>query len=164
MATSFKAQELAKNLSEEIGLRTGLAVSLGYTAIGAGGADLAFGDGVTLHPYIQVGGTPTIGSACALIVVKPIEWVRAFDCLGLASQVYTPHEILWGFEGQALNGAGPLTQAQLTLISTIISARGTRQRIFQTANGVAFVIASFTSALLKATIESSAKYPMIQSQ
>ena len=167
MATSFKAQELAKNLAEELALRLALPAVVSYSAVGQAAADAVFGDGATtatLHPMITFGTAQSTGTACCLIFVKPIEWVNAFDVLGLRSNVYTPHEILWGIEGVSGGGAEPLSLIQKAQIAGILAARGCRIRVFSRANGAAFGVADFVIANQRGVLESSAKYPMVQSQ
>lgn len=170
MQTSFKAQEIAKNLAEEITLRMGLTTAITYVAVGDTTTNASLGDGSTLHPVIAVGSTPTVaGSAAAQVLVKPIQWSLAYDVLGNASPVYTPHEILVGVEAVSGGGAEPLSLLQKAQLFSICALRGTRLRIFASSTGSAFSSAvanaqGFIVSKQVGVIESNSKYPMVMSQ
>ena len=157
MNTTQKAMEIAMNLRDELAMRTGLATVLSFEALSA---DVS--DGSTLHPVILVGTDVGTTAGCR-VAVKPIEWPLAKDVLGLQSAVYTPHEILVGFEAPA---AGPVEATSLALKLQIIGAivqQGCRVKIFESPTTDFFDTADFTTAQYKGTFE-DIKYPMVKSQ
>lgn len=157
MQTTQKSIEIARYLKEELASRTGLTVALSFEVLSADVSDAA-----TRYPVLLVGDDVGTHAGCR-VVVKPIEWPLAKDVLGLQSPVYTPDEILVGFEAPA---AGPVEATSLALKLQILGAlvlQGTRVSIFESATTDFFDTADFTTANLKGTFE-DIKYPMIKSQ
>ena len=165
MATSQKSLELIAQIKEELDLRLGLtqatATLSSVITFEVLPADVS--DATTKYPVLLV-GTGTGTEPTFRVVVKPIEWALAKDVLGLASPVYTPHEILLGVEAVSGAGAEPLSLAQKATIVAVLAARGCRLSVFESSTTDSFDIADFVSAKLKAVIEPSMKYPMIMSQ
>jgi hypothetical protein len=164
MVTSFKAVEMIRGLQEELNQRLGLngstavlSSTLTFEALSA-----QVSDAVTLHPVLLIGSDGTTTATCR-IVIKPIEWALAFDVLGLASPVYTPHEILWGFE-HSENGNEYLSTEQKAIIVSTLARLGCRLTVFRINTGDSFDTADFLTANIVTVIEPSTKYPMVMSQ
>jgi hypothetical protein len=164
MNTTMKAIEIMKGIKEELDLRLGLtqATSLLSSVITYEALSSQVSDGSTLHPVMLVGDDIST-HVTFRIVVKPIEWALAKDVLGLASPVYTPHEILLGLEATSAF-AQYVGYAELAVVVSVLAARGCRLTIFAVGSGDSFDTADFLTANLKQVIEPSVKYPMIMSQ
>lgn len=165
MATSAKSIEMVRNLQEELNLRLGLtgASALLSSTLTFEALSAEVSDGSTLYPVLLIGDNVATHATCR-IVVKPIEWALSRDVLGLASQVYTPHEILWGIEDVSGGGAEPLTALQKAVIMGVLVSRGARVTLFHSATGDSFDVADFVNSNRLGVFEPSVKYPMIQSQ
>lgn len=165
MATTQKALELAQAIMEELKLRLGLtgASALLNATLSFEALPSDVSDGTTLHPVILIGDDVAEHATCR-IAVKPIEWALAKDVLGLASPVYTPHEILWGLEDVKADGTEPLSLLQKSVIMAVLASKGCRVTIFHSSSGDSFDVADFVNAKKAGTFEPSTKYPMVKSQ
>ncbi len=149
MGTTTKAIEMAQYLVTELHKRTSLDTVLAFDTDGS--------------PLIHV-GTGVAGDPSATVKVKPIDWPLAKDVLGLASQVYTPHEILVVFEGVSAGGVEPMEIANKSAILMALALRGCRVVVYETANGDTVGADEFVAANYKATFDPDIKYPMVKSQ
>jgi hypothetical protein len=156
MASTQKAYEMASYLKEELALRLPsqtVALTLDTTS------------GFEGCPVITVyeGAAASSGDNGCLIRVQPISWALAKDVLGNASQVYTPHEILVGFEGLSVSEVQPCPAAQKAPILMALGQMGAAVKVYEIANGNFFAVTDFIAANLKATYQ-NLKYPMVISQ
>lgn len=165
MATTMKAQEIIHGIKEELDLRLGLtqATALLSSTITFETLSTDVSDGTTRHAMLLVGDGIATHSTFR-IVVKPIEWALAFDVLGLASPVYTPHEILYGVEAVSGAGTEPMTTLTRSIVLAVLAARGCRITVFEIGTGDSFDNADFANANKLGVIEPSTKYPMVMSQ
>jgi hypothetical protein len=149
MATTQKALEIMAAVKAELAARfAGYALALSYDTDGS--PVLLVGDNTATHMTFQV-------------KVKPIDWALSYDIIGHSSPVYTPHEILVGWEAVSGAGAEPLSAAnKLALLGTLLG-QGCRVSVYESATGDSFDLADFVVANLKGTYE-SIKYPMVSSQ
>ena len=155
---------MLKNIQEELNVRLGLtgASTLLSSTLSFSLLDSTVSDATTLYPCLLIGDNITTHATC-YIVCKPVEWALARDVLGLASPVYTPHELLWGFEHTA-DGNEYLTTAQKSIIMAVLARAGCRVSVFQINTGDSFDIADFTTTSRLVVIEPSLQYPMVMSQ
>jgi hypothetical protein len=122
MATKF-AEVLARDLLEELPLRTGLVVT-----------DL--GLGTNGDPLIRIGTGATTTQSALLRIVS--ESTLQVNSVGVAQTVYTPHSIQIAVEQQFDNASSPalisgvavLTLANISKVLAAVLPKGTKVEIF----------------------------------
>jgi hypothetical protein len=150
MATTYKAQAMAKELADRLKARLNASLAL------------VQGFDTDQSPYISI-GAGTAASASAMIKVMPVDWPLAQDILGLTANSYTPHKICFVTEARATNGAY-LTRAQLILILGQLLLMGSKVEWYESTNGDSPDLDDITAAKLVASFEPDLYYPMISSQ
>jgi hypothetical protein len=140
MAATQKAIALARQLAENISLRTGLAVVSGFDSSG--------------NPIITV-GPATIGSQSAFIRVKQdYDPALETDGIGNTQRRYTPHVIQLVLETSSVANVALMTTVNLTRLMRDLDDAGTKIEVYMSANGNAVDVSDITSTNLKATIDS----------
>ncbi len=153
---SFKAQEIAAELADELAKRLSLAVTQGTDING--------------DPTILLGGS-TPGAKNVFIRVKAVDNSLAKDALGLAQNVFTPHVIQFATEanyadelGGADNVADILTPTELLPVIACIAARGCAVEWYTSTYGTAPVVGTLVSANLKASFDPSVYWGVLAQQ
>lgn len=137
---SFKAQELAEALVDELKKRSTLALLQGVDS--NGDPTIRLGDGVAGHKNF-------------FIRVKAVSDTLSKDALGLTQTVFTPHVIQFATEenyaGVNDNIADILVPAELLPVIGLIVLKGAAVEWYTSANGVAPVVGTLVVANLKAS-------------
>lgn len=150
MATTYKAQALAKELADRIKARLNGALTL------------AQGFDTDQNPYISI-GAGVAGQPNAIIKVMPVDWPLAQDVLGLTASQYTPHKIAFVTETVATNGSYLTAPQQILLLGQIL-LMGSKVEWYKSSNGDSPDLDDITAAKLIASFEPDLYYPMISSQ
>lgn len=132
--TTLKAQSIARQLNEDLGLR--------LSTLGT-----ATGTDTNGEPTILV-GTGTAGTQSAFIRVMEQASILT-DSLGLAQRVYTPHVIQVVVESSSTAGETLASLANLTLLLGDTLKHGTRVEVYMSANGTGPSVAGITANNLK---------------
>lgn len=141
MATSYKAESIAKDLADKLTSRqpfaagATLAVTLSYDT--------------DLNPLITV-GPGTNGSRTAVIKVMPESWTNAKDSLGNTAQQYAPTVIMIAKEANYVgtndNIADPLKEYDLLFLYGACAAYGTKLELWTSTAGTAPSASTFGTA------------------
>lgn len=151
MATTMKANEMARALRDELNLRL-QKIPTPVTV-----AEVSYD--TDQNPLIKI-GTGVVGAAGGLVKVKPIDWPLPVDVIGLPQRVYSIHEIQFVREAAV---AANVDYLIMTIVS-VLAVRGTKLRIYQSANGTAPSAAQLVDANITAVIESDLYHKMTASQ
>lgn len=145
MAASQKAVSIARQLAEDLGLRTGLTITSGVDASG--------------NPQIQI-GTGVAGTQSAFLRVTQETTLQTDPVLGSAARVYTPHVIQLAVEESATSGLQKLTGINFAKILTDCTKFGTKVEVYYSANTVAATVSTIAAGNLKVTLASDLWHPL----
>lgn len=138
MAATHKSTVIARQMAEDLKLRTGLAVTTGLDA--------------SANPTILL-GAGTAGSQSAFIRLKQQEAIFTDPVTYNAVRVYTPHVVQLVLETSTIANVPLLTAANYAKILTDVMKFGTKVEIYMSANTNAPDVADITSSNLKATLD-----------
>lgn len=130
MAATEKAVQIARQLAEDLGLRTGLAVVKGVDASG--------------NPTISL-GTLTAGSQGAFIRVTQESSIQV-DGIGNPQRVYTPHIIQLVLELSTTTKVAIVKEDLLAQVIYDTTKFGTKVELYNSANTVAPSVAGITGS------------------
>lgn len=138
MAATYKSTVLARQMAEDLKIRTGLAVTTGLDSSG--------------NPTILV-GAGTAGSQSAFIRIKQQDNIFTDPVTYNAARSYTPHVTQVVVETSSIANVPLLTGANYAKILTDVLKIGTKVELYMSANTNAPDVADITSSNLKATID-----------
>lgn len=130
MAATEKAVQIARQLAEDLGLRTGLAVVKGVDSSG--------------NPTIAL-GTGVAGSQSAFLRCLQQSSLGT-DGVGLTQRVYTPHIIQIVLETSTLANVPLLTGVNEAKVWYDTTKFGTRVELYLSANGTGPSVAGITGS------------------
>jgi hypothetical protein len=139
MAATHKSTVMARQMAEDLKLRTGLAITTGLDA--------------SANPTILV-GAGTAGSQSAFIRIKQQDVIFPDPIFGVTTQrAYTPHVTQIVVETSGTANVPLLTGANFAKILTDVLKFGTKVELYMSANTNAPDVADITSSNLKTTID-----------
>jgi len=139
MAATQKAVAIARQLAENLALRTGLAAVSGVDASG--------------NPTIAL-GTQSAGQQAAFIRVKQdYDPALEVDGVGNAQRRYTPHVIQVVLETSTIANVPLMTGANQVMMWKEVEVFGTKIQLYMTANTTAVSVTGIDAANLKATVD-----------
>lgn len=132
MAATQKAVAIARQLAEDLGLRTGLAAVAGVDGSG--------------NPTIAL-GTQTAGSQAAFILIKQdYSPALEIDGIGNTQRRYTPHIIQVVLETSTIANVALMTEKNKAMLWKEVQKFGTKCDLYLSANTVAVSSAAITGA------------------
>jgi hypothetical protein len=129
MTISHKAISAARQMKEDIYLRTGLAVVDSFDANG--------------NPVLTIGTATSTNQGCT-VRIKMVDTVQV-DGLGNAQRVYTPHVVQLITETSLVAGVSYLTTSNLSRILFELTKHGIKVDIYMPAQGQAPTVANITA-------------------
>lgn len=138
MAATHKSTVIARQMAEDLGLRTGLAITTGLDA--------------SANPTILV-GAGTAGSQSAFIRIKQQDTVWTNPILGTTQRVYTPHVVQVVVETSTIANVPLLTAANFSKILMDVTKFGTKVEIYMSANTNTVGVEDIVSGNLKVTLD-----------
>ena len=142
MATTTKAIATARELSDLFAKEVSTTLPYQVSSQDTNGNPV-----ITL----SVDATPTATHKVIVIRISPMSSWSPVDCLGLASQMYTPHQIDICTEANAASYPNVLTTVELLPVLAEIAKRGMLINWYQTATTVLPTVSGITSGNLKAS-------------
>lgn len=139
MAATYKSSVIARQLAENLALRTGL--------------DATVGKDTDNNPTIAL-GAGTAGSQSAFIRVKQ-DYDPALEenGIGQTQRRYTPHVIQIVLETSTIAAVALMTEANKAKVMKELMAFGTKVELYMSANTDPVAVGEITSANLVATID-----------
>jgi hypothetical protein len=139
MAATHKSTVIARQMAEDLKLRTGLVTTSGLDA--------------SANPTILL-GAGTAGSQSAFIRIKQQENIFPDPIFGITTQrSYTPHVTQIVVETSTIANVPLLTGANFSKILMDVLKFGTKVELYMSANTDAPAVGEITTANLKATLD-----------
>lgn len=141
MAATQKAVAIARQLAENLALRTGLDVT---TSVDASG-----------NPTIQVGSGAAASQSAFIRVKQDYDPALELDNVtGQTARRYTPHVIQVVLETSTIANVALMTEANKAKLFKELCDFGTKVELYMSANTNPAEVADITSGNLKATLDS----------
>lgn len=132
MAATQKAVAIARQLAEDLNLRTGLAAVAGVDGSG--------------NPTIAL-GTQTAGSQAAFLRIKQdYDPALEVDAIGNAQRRYTPHIIQVVLETSTISAVALMTEKNKAMLWKEVQKFGTKCDLYMTTNTTAVSVSGITGS------------------